>query len=127
MRTKRSTLVVGSAGAGLLALTAFVVGSAQGKKPATPQDSAREWIRDPTTPPASAIPVREEDRARRYSRLLSLAVDKPGGMAFDGTLLWIADRMEAKLHGGGGATGLRIPVPTIPIASGVHPQYLARA
>jgi len=37
--------------------------------------------------------------AEPVEELFTLAIEKPGGMAFDGELLWVADRVRLELHG----------------------------
>ena len=56
-----------------------------------------------------------------FSRAFALGVDKPGGMAFDGALLWVADRLGGALVGVDPSTGAeqaRLPAPG-PFPTGV--------
>jgi sugar lactone lactonase YvrE len=48
--------------------------------------------------PIGALAGDEAD-GEPVDRLFSVKIDKPGGMAFDGRLLWVADRVGLLLHG----------------------------
>jgi hypothetical protein len=46
-----------------------------------------------------SAPAVAEAQTEPYNELFDLAIDKPGGLAFDGELLWVADRVGLELHG----------------------------
>ena len=48
--------------------------------------------------PAPSPPVATAEE-EPFERAFSVPVDKPGGMAFDGTLLWVADRLGGAIRG----------------------------
>jgi transglutaminase-like putative cysteine protease/sugar lactone lactonase YvrE len=48
---------------------------------------------------SAAFTAGAEPQAEPFSELFELTIDKPGGMAFDGELLWITDRVGLELHG----------------------------
>lgn len=56
-------------------------------------------------PKKSPAPIAATADEEPFSRAFALAVDKPGGMAFDGALLWVADRLGGAVVGVDPATG----------------------
>ncbi len=72
--------------------------------------------------PALAGPAGASEESEPFNDAFDLRIDKPGGLAFDGKLLWVSDRLGLKIRGLDPKTGVEKASITAP---GTWPTGLA--